>query len=387
MNFGLSEEQQLIIDTTRAFVENELYPHEREVERSGHLPMDLIKELQAKAIAAGLYAANMPAEVGGAGLDTLTWLLYEKELGRANYALHWTCVARPSNILLASTDEQKEKYLYPCIRGETWDCLAMTEPGAGSDLRGMKASAVQDGDDWVLNGTKHFISHADIAGFAICFMASGEEDTPRGKRKKITAFFVDKGTKGFTVRDGYRNVSHRGYTNSVLEFDDCRLPKEQVLGEVHKGFEVANSWLGATRLQVASTCLGRAERALSHAIEYAAQRKQFGQQIGKFQGVSFKLADMATELKAAELLTREAGWKYDQGTVTDQDMAMAKLKATEALAFIADEAIQIHGGMGLMDDLPLERIWRDARVERIWEGTSEIQRHIISRALLRAVGG
>jgi len=387
MDFGLSEEQQLIVDTTRAFVENELYPHEQQVERSGHLPLELIKEIQAKAITAGLYAANMPAEVGGAGLDTLTWLLYEKELGRANYALHWTCVARPSNILLAGTDEQKEKYLYPCIRGEKWDCLAMTEPGAGSDLRGMKASAVQDGDDWVLNGTKHFISHADLADFAICFMASGEEEAPRGKRKKITAFFVDKGTKGFAVRDGYRNVSHRGYTNAILEFDDCRLPKQQILGEVHKGFEVANSWLGATRLQVASTCLGRAERALQHSIEYAAQRQQFGQQIGKFQGVSFKLADMALELKAAELLTREAGWKYDQGTVTDEDMAMAKLKATEVLAFIADEAIQIHGGMGLMDDLPLERIWRDARVERIWEGTSEIQRHIISRALLRAVGG
>jgi acyl-CoA dehydrogenase len=387
MDFGLTEEQRAIVETTRAFVENELYPHEREVERTGRLEMDLIKELQQKAIAAGLYAANMPAEVGGAGLDTLSWLLYEKELGKANYALHWTCVARPSNILLAGTDEQKEKYLYPCIRGETWDCLAMTEPGAGSDLRGMKATAVQDGDDWVLNGTKHFISHADIAGFAIVFMASGEEDSPRGKRKKITAFFVDKGTKGFTVREGYRNVSHRGYTNSILEFDDCRVPKSQVLGEVHKGFEVANSWLGATRLQVASTCLGRAERALQHAIEYAAQRQQFGQQIGKFQGVSFKLADMALELKAAELLTREAGWKYDQGTVTDEDMAMAKLKATEVLAYIADEAIQIHGGMGLMDDLPLERIWRDARVERIWEGTSEIQRHIISRALLRAVGG
>ena len=387
MNFALTEEQQLIVDTTRAFVENELYPHEAEVERSGRLELDLIREIQKKAIAAGLYAANMPAEVGGAGLDTLTWLLYEKELGKANYALHWTCVARPSNILLAGTPEQREKYLFPCIRGETWDCLAMTEPGAGSDLRGMKATARQDGDDWVLNGTKHFISHGDLAGFAIVFMASGEEDGPRGKKKKITAFFVDKGTKGFNVRDGYRNVSHRGYTNSILEFDDCRLPKEQILGEVHRGFEVANSWLGATRLQVASTCLGRAERALGHAIAYAAQREQFGQQIGKFQGVSFKLADMAMELKAAELLTREAGWKYDAGTVTDEDMAMAKLKATEVLAFIADEAIQIHGGMGLMDELPLERIWRDARVERIWEGTSEIQRHISSRALLRAVGG
>ena len=386
MDFGLSDEQKMIVETTRAFVENELYPHEAEVERTGHLRMELIREIQAKAIETGLYAANMPAEVGGAGLDTLTWLLYEKELGRANYALHWTCVARPSNILLAGTEQQKEKYLYPCIRGEKWDCLAMTEPGAGSDLRGMKASAKPDGDDWILNGTKHFISHADIADFAIVFMASGEEDTPRGPKKRITAFFVDKGTPGFTVRDGYRNVSHRGYTNAVLEFNDCRLPNAAILGEVHKGFEVANTWLGATRLQVASTCLGRAERALEHAVSYAAERQQFGQKIGKFQGVSFKLADMAMELKAAELLTREAAWKFDQGTVTEADMAMAKLKATEMLAFVADEAIQIHGGMGLMDDLPLERIWRDARVERIWEGTSEIQRHIISREMLRKLG-
>ena len=386
MQFGLTEEQRMIIETTRAFVENELYPHEAEVERTGHLRPDLIRELQAKAIEAGLYAANMPEEVGGAGLDTLSWLLYERELGRANYALHWTCVARPSNILLAGTAEQREKYLFPCIRGEKWDCLAMTEPGAGSDLRGMTASARREGDDWVLNGTKHFISHADLADFAIVFMASGEEDTPRGKKKLITAFFVDKGTPGFVVRDGYRNVSHRGYTNSVLDFDNVRLPASAVLGEPHKGFEVANSWLGATRLQVASTCLGRADRALQHAIHYAADRRQFGQQIGKFQGISFKLADMAMELKAAELLTWEAAWKFDQGTVTEADMAMAKLKATEVLAMIADEAIQIHGGMGLMDELPLERIWRDARVERIWEGTSEIQRHIISRELLRPLG-
>ncbi|WP_019956601.1 acyl-CoA dehydrogenase family protein [Yoonia vestfoldensis] len=383
MHFGMTDEQRMIVDTTRAFVEAELYPHEALVERTGHLPMELVREIQGKAMAAGLYAANMLEEVGGAGLDTLSWLLYERELGRANYALHWTCVARPSNILLAGTEAQREKYLYPCLRGETWDCLAMTEPGAGSDLRGMQASARQDGGDWVLNGTKHFISHADIAGFTIAFMATGEEATPRGTKKKITAFFVDKGTPGFTVRDGYRNVSHRGYSNAILEFDGCRVPAENILGEVHKGFEVANDWLGATRLQVAATCLGRADRALDLAVRYAAERRQFGQQIGKFQGVSFKLADMAMELKAAELLTWEAGWKFDQGGVTDADMAMAKLKASEVLAMVADEAIQIHGGMGLMDDLPLERIWRDARVERIWEGTSEIQRHIISRALLR----
>ncbi|WP_422372907.1 acyl-CoA dehydrogenase family protein [Hoeflea sp.] len=386
MDFGLTQEQEMIVETTRSFVENELYPHEAEVERTGHLDLDLVREIQQKAIAVGLYAANIPEEFGGAGLDTPTWLLYEKELGRANYALHWTCVARPSNILCAGTPEQRARYLDPCVAGEKWDCLAMTEPGAGSDLRGMKASAKQDGSDWVLSGTKHFISHADIADFTICFMATGEEDTPRGRKKLITAFFVDKGTPGYAVRDGYRNVSHRGYTNAILEFDNCRIPAENVLGEVHKGFDVANTWLGATRLQVGATCLGRAERAFRHAVEWSATREQFGQPIGKFQGVSFKLADMAMEMKAAELMILEAGWKFDRGEATDADMAMAKLKASEMLAMVADEAIQIHGGMGLMDELPLERIWRDARIERIWEGTSEIQRHIISRALLRPLG-
>ncbi len=386
MDFALSDEQRMIIETTRAFVENELYPHEAEIEATGVLRPDLAQELKQKAIATGLYAANIPSEFGGAGLDTLTWLLYEKELGKTSYALHWNCVARPSNILCAGTEEQRQMYLEPCLRGEKSDCLAMTEPGAGSDLRGMTATAKKDGDDWVLNGTKHFISHAAEADFTITFMATGEEDTPRGKKKLISAFFVDHNHPGLTIRDGYKNVSHRGYSNAILEFDDCRIPQSAMLGELHKGFQVANTWLGATRLQVGATCLGRAERAFDLAVRYAAEREQFGQPIGKFQGVSFKLADMAMEMKAAELLVMEAGWKYDQGTCTDADMAMAKLKATEMLAMVADESIQIYGGMGLMSELPLERIWRDARIERIWEGTSEIQRHIISRSLLRPLG-
>ncbi|MGE0023383.1 MAG: acyl-CoA dehydrogenase family protein [Hyphomicrobium sp.] len=387
MDFALSEEQEMIVATTRSFVENELYPHEAELEETGVLRPELRDALKAKAIETGLYAANMPEDVGGAGLDTLTWVLYERELGRTSYALHWNCVGRPSNILLACTPEQRERYLFPSIRGEKSDCLALTEPDVGSDLRGMKTTARADGSDFVINGTKHFISHADEADFVILFAASGEEEGPRGKRKLITAFLIDKDTPGYTVRAGYKNVSHRGYNNCILEFSDCRVPATQVLGEVHKGFEVANEWLGATRLQVAATCIGRAKRALDLAMQWAVDRVQFGQQIGKFQGVSFKLADMALELKAAELLTLEAAWKFDQQTVTDMDMAMAKLKATEMLAMVADEAIQILGGMGLMSDLPLERIWRDARVERIWEGTSEIQRHIISRAMLRPLGG
>jgi acyl-CoA dehydrogenase len=387
MDFSLNDEQQMIVRTTREFVQNELYPHEEEIERTGVLREDLYHELKARAIDAGLYAANMPADVGGAGLDTVSWLLYEKELGRTNYALHWSCVGRPSNILLACEGEQRERYLLPTVSGKRVECLAMTEPGAGSDLRSMKTSAVEQGGDYVINGTKHFISHVDHSDYVILFAATGEEESAKGKRRRMTAFLVDRGTPGFEIRDGYRNVSHRGYTNSILEFNDCRVPKSQILGELHKGFDVANTWLGATRLQVAATCLGRAERALELALQWSVDRVQFGQQIGKFQGVSFKLADMAVELRAAELMVLYAAWKFDQKTATDSDMAMAKLKATEMLAMVADEALQIHGGMGLMSDLPLERIWRDARIERIWEGTSEVQRHIISRALLRPLGG
>jgi acyl-CoA dehydrogenase len=387
MEFALTEEQQLIIKTTRDFVREELVPHEREVEETGVLRSELSQQLKQKAIDAGLYAANMPTEVGGAGLDAVSWVLYEKELGHTSYVLHYACVARPSNILLACEGTQRERYLLPTVRGERVECLAMSEPQAGSDLRSMQTTASRSGGDFVINGTKHFISHADHADFVILFAASGEEQSARGKRKLITAFLVDKGTPGVEVRPGYRNVSHRGYTNSILQFTDCRLPQSAVLGEVHRGFEVANTWLGATRLQVAANCLGRAERALECAKQWAVDRVQFGQQIGKFQGVSFKLADMAVELRAAELLTLEAAWKLDQKSATDADMAVAKLKASEMLAMVADEALQIHGGMGLMSDMPLERIWRDARIERIWDGTSEVQRHIISRSLLRPLGG
>ena len=387
MDFALTDEQQLIVKTTREFVEHELYPHEALVESTGELPAELLRTLKAKAMDAGLYAANMPVDVGGAGLDAVTCVLFEKELGRTSYALQFSCVARPSNILLACEGEQRQRYLLPAVRGEKTECLAMTEPGAGSDLRGMKTSAVRSGGDFVINGTKHFISHADQSDFVILFAASGEEDSARGKKKLMTAFLVDIGHPGFLVRPGYKNASHRGYHNSILEFNDCRVPASAVLGEVHKGFDMANTWLGATRLQVAASCLGRAERALELATQWAVDRVQFGQPIGKFQGVSFKLADMAVELRAAELLTLEAAWKVDQNSATDMDMAIAKLKASEMLAMVADEALQIHGGMGLMSDLPLERIWRDARIERIWDGTSEVQRHIISRALLRPLGG
>ena len=382
MEFSLSNEQEMIIDSVRSFVEQELYPHEEEVEKTNHIDTGLAESIKQKAINLGLYATNMPVEYGGGGLDTLTLCLLEKELGKANFGLQYI-VARPSNILMACKDEQIDKYLVPTIRGEKVDCLAMTEPNAGSDVRSMKSHAERDGEYFVINGSKHFISHADMADYVILFVASGVEETSRGAKKKITSFLVDMGTPGFSVNTGYNSVSHRGYHNFILNFDDCRVHESQVLGEVDHGFDVANEWLGATRLSVAAMCLGRAERALQIATEWAATREQFGQTIGKFQGVSFKLADMSMELQASELLTLRAAWNDSQGKMTNSDAAMAKLKATETLAMVSDEAIQILGGMGLMDELPLERIWRDHRVERIWDGTSEIQRHIISRSLLR----
>jgi len=386
MDFTLTSEQRLIVETVRSFVEDELYPHEDEVERLDEIPDGLASSIRGKALAAGLYAANMPAELGGGGLDALSVVLVERELGRASYGLQML-VERPSNILLACEGDLRERYLLPAIRGERHDCVAMTEPGAGSDVRSMTTRAVRDGGDYVINGTKHFISHADVADFIILFAATGEEHTSRGPRKLITTFLVDKAIPGLTVRRGPPCVSNRGYHQCELVFTDCRVPMASRLGAEGRGFDLLGQWLGATRLTVAATSLGRARRVLEAATEWAARRHQFGQPIGRFQGVGFRLADLATELEAAELLTLRAGARLDQGTMTDSDAAMAKLYASEMLGHVTDAAVQIFGGMGLMSELPVERWWRDARVERIWDGTSEIQRHIISRALLRPYGG
>jgi acyl-CoA dehydrogenase len=383
VDLELTVEQRAVVETTRAFVQRELVPREDVVERSGVLDPGVLAELRDTAIRAGLYAANMPEDVGGGGLDTLTWMLMERELGHTGYALQMLAVARPSRILLACAGDQRASYLLPVVAGERTECLAMTEPEAGSDLRGMRTRAVRDGADWVISGTKHFISHADAADFVILFAATGEQE--------LTAFLVDVDAPGLAVLPGYRSVSHRGYGNAVLVFDGCRVPGSAVLGEVGRGFDVANTWLGTTRLQVAASCLGRARRALDLSVRHAATRRQFGKPIGRNQGVAFKLADMATALESATWLTWRAAWLVDAerpGDIgVDPAIAMAKLASTEMLAMVADEALQIHGGMGLMDELVLERIWRDARVERIWDGTSEIQRHILSRSMLRAHGG
>lgn len=385
MNFGLTEEQEMIVSTVRSFVENEIYPHESEVEKTGEVPVELGEELKRKCRELGFYACNFPETVGGGGLNHLDFTLVERELGRGSMALtHF--FGRPQNILMACVGDQCERYLHPAVRGEKMDALAITEPEAGSDVRGMKCQAVRSNGDWVVNGSKHFISGANHADFFIVFVATGEEESSSGPKKKITCFLVDRGTPGFEVRDGYNSVSHRGYKNCVLTFDDCRLAGSQVLGEVDRGFDVMNEWLYATRLTVAAMSVGRARRCFDYAVEYAAERKQFGQTIARFQGIGFQIADMVTEIDAADWLTLSAAWRLDQEKEANREIASAKLYATEMLARVTDTTLQVYGGMGLMDDFPIERFWRDARVERIWDGTSEIQRHIISRTIFRKLG-
>jgi alkylation response protein AidB-like acyl-CoA dehydrogenase len=385
MDFTLSHEHTLLIDTVRSFVQKELLPHEQAVENADAVDPQLIAEIRQKALAAGLYAFNMPESAGGGGLDYFTQALVERELAKVSWGLH-VYVARPSKILMACKGEQIERYLLPTVRAEKVDCFALTEPGAGSDAIAIKTRAVRQGDEFVINGTKHFISHALHADFAIVFAVTNTVELRGKTRNAVTAFLVDRDTPGLTMRRGPKCVSNRGYHTAELFFDDCRVPATQVLGEVDKGWEVAGAWLTAGRVMVAANCIGQAERANELALNWAANRQQFGQRIGNYQGISFKLADMATEIRAAELLMLHTAWKMDQGSMTEGDAGMAKLMASEVLGRVTDHTVQILGGIGLMDEGVAERLWRNARIERIWEGTSEIQRHIIARELLRNLG-
>ena len=380
-----SHENVLLLTTVKAFMEENFYPHEDEVDRTGEVPEELGRQIEARAREVGLFACNLPEEVGGGGLSLSAQHLIEREYGKTSHALH-SWAARPTEILLACEGDQRERYLLPCVRGEKRELFALTEPEAGSDAMGMRSNAVRDGDDWILNGSKHFISGPCMPDFAIVFAATGEDETPRGPRKRITAFLVDLGLKGFDCREGTRSVSYRGYKTYALSFDNVRLGPDQVLGEEGKGFEVANQWLGMGRIWVGASCCGKAERILEMATGWAANRRQFGKPIGSFQATGFRLADGAMNLRAADLMVFDAVARHERGVMADSDAAMVKVFCSEMLGRIADDAVQIHGGMGLMEELPVQRLWRDSRLERIWDGTSEIQRHIITRSMLRPLG-
>jgi len=380
-----SHENELLLSTVRAFMEAEIYPHEDMVDKLGEVPVDLGRQIEKRAIDAGLYSANLPDDIGGGGLSKSAMRLIEREYGKTSHALH-SWIGRPTEILLACEGDQIETYLMPCVRAEKRELFALTEPEAGSDALGMKSNARRDGDDWILNGSKHFISGPCMPDFAIVFAATGLDETKRGPRKRITAFLVDVGIKGFEIQEGNRCVSYRGYKTFQLSFNDVRLGPGQILGEEGKGFELAGKWLGMGRIWVGASCCGKAERLMGLASEWAANRRQFGQPIGNFQATGFRLADMAIGLRTADLLVADAVTRAESGIMTDADAAMVKVYCSEMLGRVADDTVQIYGGMGLMEELPIQRLWRDSRLERIWDGTSEIQRHIITRSILRPLG-
>jgi acyl-CoA dehydrogenase len=381
MDLAVSGDENLLADGVRAFVESELIPHETLVERLDAVPDELFREIQRKAIAAGFYALNMPEQHGGGGLNQRERAVAEIEFGRVSRALAIIC-NRPAPILKACTGDQVETYLRPTIRGERWECFALTEPGAGSDARAIVTRAVRDGGDWVVNGTKQFITMAMRADFVILFAVTGVDETPKGPQKRITAFLVDKATPGITVTP-LEGLSNRGMKSCIIGFDDVRIPARNILGEEGGGFAIAKSWIFSGRVMLAANCVGLAERAMGIAAGYANTRVAFGQPIGRFQGTSFKLADMATEIHATRLMVFDAAAKMDAGTITQREASQVNLYGSEMVGRVTDNALQIMGGMGVTKDLPLERFWRDARVERIWEGTSEIHRDIIAKDVLR----
>src|SRR6056297_3274636 len=324
MNFHVSHENDLLLKTVRAFMEEEMYTHEDMVDRTGEVPEELGRRIEEKSKELGLFACNLPEDVGGGGLDYAAMHLIEREYGKTSHALH-SWAARPTEILLACEGEQRERYLLPCVAGQKRELFALTEPEAGSDVMGMKTNARRDGDDWILNGSKHFISGPCMPDFAIVFAATGEDDTPRGPRKRVTAFLVDVGTPGFECREGNRCVSYRGYKTYQLSFDDVRLGPGQILGEEGRGLELSGKWLGMGRIWVGATCCGKAERILEMATDWAATRKQFGKPIGAFQATGFRLADGAIQLRAADLMVKDAVTRAEQGVMSDADAAMIKV--------------------------------------------------------------
>ena len=385
MTIQVSHENELLLKTLREFMDSEIYPHEEEVDRLGEVPEELGHQIQQRSIDAGLFAANLPEHVGGGGLDKTAMALMEREYGKTTHALH-SWIARPTEILLACIGDQIDNYLLPCVSGEKRELFALTEPEAGSDVMSMKSNARRDGNGWILNGSKHFISGPCLPDFAIVFAATGVDETPRGPRKRVTAFLVDVGLKGFSIQEGTRCVSYRGYKTFELGFDNVKLGPDQILGEEGRGLELSGQWLGMGRIWVGATCVGKAERLANLATDWAANRKQFGQPIGKFQATGFKLADMAIGIRSGDLMVMDAVSRAEQDNMTDADAAMVKVYCSEMLNRVADDAVQIFGGMGLMEEMPIQRLWRDSRLERIWDGTSEIQRHIVTRSLLRPLG-
>jgi len=349
-----------------------------------HVPeyREVQQTIRQKSAEAGFYAMDMPEEVGGAGMDLLPRALIGEWLSNRGPGFHRFVTSGaegPTAILMAANEEQREEYLDPLMEGEITTCFALTEPGHGSDAHHMDTTAEKDGDEWVINGEKCYITNGPYADFAMVFARTAGED---GDLHGITAFLVDDGVDGFERGKVHRTMGGDIGNHGELRFNDCRVPESKVLGEVDEGFQAAMNWIGGGRLNIAAAAVGTAQHLLDISTEYASERETFGEPIGHRQGVSFQLADLATEIEQVRHLYRYAAWKMDQGERARKEESMAKLRGAELANEAADVAMQVHGGSGFMKSLPIEREYRGARVLRLFEGTDEIQRRTIARELL-----
>ena len=380
-DFSVPSDTQLLVDTVRRFVTQEVQPLENETEALGHVPPDALKRVRGKAQELGLFAMNMPEDCGGGGLDNVTMCLVEEEFGKTSDALIRRVFGQVYPMLLPCNAAQREKYLLPTVKGDKICAMAITEPGAGSDAASISTTARLEGDRWVLNGGKHFISDGDIADYVIVMALTDKEKRARGG---ITLFLVDKGTPGFTVNRVQPMMGHRGYGHAELSFDECSIPADSVLGEVGGGFKlIMNSVAGIRLAHIGARAVGMASRVLEMMRTYASERKQFGQPIGDFQMVQQMIADSATEIFATRMMVLNTAWELDQGREPRDKVSMVKLYASEMIGRVADRGIQVFGGMGFCKDLPLERIYRDSRVTRLYDGTSEIHRMLIAKAVIK----
>lgn len=381
MDFSLSDETRMVVETIRRFVRDKVQPLEEETEILGRVPPDKLAPLKAEAISLGLYALNMPTEVGGGGLSVLDMCLVEEQLGQTSDALIRRVFGQVYPMLMACTPAQRKTYLEPTITGEKICAMAITEPGAGSDAASITTTARLEDGHWVLNGTKHFISDGDIADYVIVMAVTDPEKRARGG---ITLFLVDRDAPGFSVARVQPMMGHRGYGHAELVFDNCRIPEANVLGELGGGFKLIMSSVNGIRLgHIGARAVGMAQRVLELMREHAGTRKQFGKPIGEFQMVQQMIADSAMEIYAARMMVLNCAWEIDQGLDPRDKVSMIKVYASEMLGRVADRGIQMFGGYGFSKDLPLERIYRDCRVTRIYDGTSEIHRMLIARSIIR----
>lgn len=379
MDFELSDEQKLIRETVRDFAEREIKPKAKELDEKGEFSLELTKKIGEL----GLFGMNLPEKYGGQGLDTLSYIIAVEELARVDGSHAATLAAHNSLGIYPlygyGTEEQKIKYLPQLCTGEALWSFGLTEPGAGSDSRGSKTTAVLDGDEWVINGSKIFITNGSSKISKGCTVQAVSSD--KDGKKLFTTILVETGTSGFTAKTMHGKMMWRASNTSELYFDDCRVPRENLLGEVGKGSKIMLSTLDGGRLSIAAMGLGLAQGAFEMALAYANERKQFGKLISKFQVNAFKLADMATKIELARNLLYKACWLKDNGKPFTKEAAMSKLYCSEIAKEVADEAVQLHGGYGLMKDYDVERFYRDQRLLQIGEGTSEIQRLVISRQI------